>query len=81
MYSALCCVVIKAFTVETEEKLVLPIASTMKISRPICHAKHGLKQVTWQSFSHKQMLIWMLIKIYKTCVTVFFFFFCFGYML
>lgn len=52
---------------------MLTVPSAIKISEPICRAKHGLEQVTWQSLSHKQMLIWMLIKIYKPCATVFFF--------
>lgn len=48
-----------------------PIPSAIKISEPVYHAKRGLEQVTWQRLSHKQMLIWMLVKIHKPC-TIFF---------
>lgn len=51
---------------ETEDKRILPaIPSAIKISKALCQAKCGLEQVTWQTLTHNQMLICMLIKIYK----------------
>lgn len=37
----------------------------MKISEPAHRATSGLERVTWQSLSHEQVFIQMLIKIYK----------------
>ena len=50
---------------ETEDKMISPIPLAIEISKPLCQGKCGLEQVTWQRLTHKQMLIWMLIKIYK----------------
>lgn len=49
---------------ETEAEVMLPTACVTKTS-PICHARHVLKQVTWQNLSCTQMFTWMLIKIDK----------------
>lgn len=72
-YGALYCVVIFRDYCGDWSKLMLPVPSAIKISEPAHRAKCGLEQGTWQTPSHKQMFIWMVIKIYKPPI------FFFGY--